>query len=81
MSKYYTERSCRTLKQVRDSIPPRLFARNTLLGLAYYTRDVALAVALFFLAVRIDRGVEFFVPQFTPGTRVVELTRWVLWVT
>lgn len=71
----------RTLKQVRDSIPPHLFARNTLLGLSYYTRDVVFIVVLVILAVWIDRGVEFLAARLILGARVAAVVRCALWIT
>jgi hypothetical protein len=49
-----TDGFCRTLKEIRDAIPPHLFQRRLGLGLAYLLRDFMMAAAIGYLGTFID---------------------------
>lgn len=71
----------RSLQQIRDVIPPRLFVRDTRRGFAYLARDLALAAFAWTAGTQID---PFFRRQevracLLPVTS--EIARWLAWCT
>lgn len=69
----------RSLKEIRDAIPARLFKRDTARGLRYFARDIFMAAALWTAATRID---PYFAKaevsrRLTPIG--AEIARWAVW--
>lgn len=71
----------RSLQEIRDAIPPRLFTRDTWRSLTYLARDLALAAFTWSCATYIDplsRDLELRVHS---SPTVIEVARWLAWCT
>jgi hypothetical protein len=72
---------CRTLKEIRDAIPPHLFQRRLGLGLAYLLRDLMMAAAIGYLGTFIDPVFIAARQSAATSSQMVgfEVARWAAW--
>lgn len=70
-----------SMKEIKSSIPPHLFVRNTTRGLIYLVRDLILAVTLWKAASFIDPCLSQPEGSHVLKRSMFEAFRWAAWLT
>ena len=71
--------SFRSLKAIRDTIPPKFFVRDTRRGLSFFSRDIILAAIAWTLATFIDPYFKADATQKILTPIGAEVSRWAAW--